>query len=306
MGEISLASVDLNLLVTLEILLEERSVSKAAARLHVTQPAVSQSLGKLRRLFGDPLLVRAKGRMEPTPKAIFLQTPLRAVLSQIRRVLEEEPEFVPETSEAEFRVAASDYTMTALFPSVVADVQREAPLIGMRILPIPPHRVFEALEDGSVDLGVGVFAAPPSFLREELLYEEGFLSMVRKGHPILRKRRSVEAFASYPHGLVTTTGEGEGIVDRVLREKGRKRRIAIRIPYFMSVPTLLPKTDLIFTMPEKTVLRLSRFYGLAAFSPPLSLPPFPVRMVWSPRLDAVPAHQWFRSQIRGIAQKGLS
>lgn len=305
MSAFDLTKIDMNLLVVLDILLEERSVSRAASRLYVTQPAISQSLRRLRRLFDDPLLVRVKGRMEPTPKALHLQSSLRAALLRLRSAVEGEPAFEPSTSTMRFRIATLDYVMTALIPMFVGLLQREAPGIDLTISALSSHRVFSALESGEVDLALGVFPVFPSHISSEVLYHEHFLGLVREGHPLAQDPPCIEEYVSYPHILVSTTGEGESIVERTLRGQGLKRRIAVRVPYFLAIPPLLQETQLVATLPAQLVMRMQQSYPLFVFAPPLEIPTFPVEMAWSVRLDAVDAHLWLREKIKQLIKDVL-
>ena len=300
---ISLEKIDTNLLIALDILLEERSVTKAAARMYVTQPAMSQSLRKLREILNDALLVREKGRMELTPRALYLQAPLRLALSQLRAALEGEPRFDPHSATTHYRIAALDSAMTTQIPSLIATLQKEAPRVTVEVLAIPPHRVFDALEAGEAELGLGVFPLPPDHIRYQKLLDEHFLSLTRREHPLSKKKKiTLDDFLAYPHALISTTRQGEGAVDRALRQLERRRHIALRVPYFMSIPALLQETDLIVTMPAQTIHRLAQFYPIFVFPPPLGVEGFPVSMVWARRLDEVPAHRWLRKTITEMAQ----
>lgn len=300
-----LAKIDMNLLVALDVLLEERSVSRAAARLFVTQPAMSQTLRRLRGLFGDVLLVRVKGGMEMTPRALYLQGVLRAALRQLRLALEGEPTFVPQTSRVHIRITALDYVMSALIPSFLRTLQQEAPLINVTILALKPQLAPMALESGEVDLALGVLPKLPLHLGSCVLYNEQFLSMVSKEHPLARGKITLERFVSYPQVLVTTTGEGEGAVDRVLRQLGVQRRVAVRIPSFLAVPSVLLGTELVATMPAQVVLQMAQYYPLFVFSPPLVLPSFSVEMAWPMRLEGAAEHRWVREKIVALVRGTL-
>jgi DNA-binding transcriptional LysR family regulator len=298
---ISLEKIDTNLLIALDVLLEERSVTKAAARMYVTQPAMSQSLRKLRDILNDALLVREKGRMELTPRALYLQAPLRLALSQLRAALEGEPRFEPAKATTRFRIASLDSSMITLLPSLIASLQREAPSITVEVLAIPPHRVFDALEAGEVEMGLGVFPLPPDHIGYQKLLDERFLSLTRREHPLSKKKEiDLDEFLAYPHALISTTGQGEGAVDRSLRLLGRTRHIALRVPYFMSIPALVQDTDLLVTMPAQNILCLAQYYPLFVFEPPLAVEGFPISMVWPRRLDDAPAHRWLRELVTAI------
>ncbi len=303
--EIDLARIDLNLLVALDVLLEERSVSRAAGRLFVTQPAMSQTLRRLRGLFGDALLVRVKGGMEMTPRALHLQGPLRAALRQMRRAIEGEAAFVPKESRAHIRITALDYVMSALIPSFLRVLQQEAPQVNVTVLSMKPQYAPMALEEGEVDLALGVLPRLPSHLGSCLLYTEEFLSMVSVKHPLLGGEITLERFIGYPHVLVSTTGEGEGAVDRALREQEKSRRVGVRIPSFLAVAPVLQGTELVATMPAQVVLQMAQYYPLFVFRPPLVLPSFRVEMAWPMRLAEAAEHRWVREQIVSLVRGTL-
>jgi len=312
---LSLAKIDINMLLALDVLLEEESVTKAAKRLHVTQPAMSQTLKRLRALFDDPLLLRVGGRMKRTAKGEHLRGPLRAALGQLAGIIDEQPSFIPEKANHTFRIAALDYTIAAIMPELVSRLHAIAPQLSIEIHSISPGRTFGALESGDVDLGIGVFPPAPSHMSRQLLFQETFLSLVCNRHPLLQQMRDIpkdrqqifeqiKTFASYPHGLVITTGEGEGAVDRILREEyDLARQVTVKIPYFLAAGHLLPSTELIFTMPSRAVRRMAAYPDLASFVPPIELPTFPVDMVWPKRLENSPAHVWLRAWVLDVCHE---
>ncbi|TNE50923.1 MAG: LysR family transcriptional regulator [Deltaproteobacteria bacterium] len=305
MQDVSLAQIDTNLLVALDFLLKERSVSRAAERLYVSQPAMSNTLKRLRHLFDDPLLVRVKGGMELTPLAHHIAVPLHQALLHLQAVITKPPTFDPSTAQATFRVAALDYAASVFLPELVEHCAEHAPGIRLTIRPTLPHDCYRALEEGDIDLGIGVFPKPTSNITCELLYQEHFLGLVRDDHPLLDEAITPERYAGYPHGLVSTRGEGEGPVDVALAAAGLHRDITIRVPFFLAVPALLRSSQLVFTLPSQLASWMAQHHNLQTFPPPVKLSPFPIELVWHRRLDQEPGNQWLRDRVRSIAKQTL-
>jgi len=292
----SLTQIDTNLLVALDILLELRSVTKAANKMHVTQPAMSQTLRRLRHLFDDPLLVRVKGEMALTPRAKHLVTPLRQALTQLRGVLETQPEFVPEDSELQFR---------AIFQfgsAIIRCLNQEAPKAALHLKSLTLEKTIQALQNGELDVATGVFPAKISGLLRESLYEESYLCVVDKRHPLSKlEELSLQEFISYPHGMFSPTGYGDSFIDTLLREQGVTRHVATRVPHFQYIPSLLLGTNLIFTVPSRFAEYWQRWYPIQLFQPPVSVPTYTLELLWNKRLDHDPAHIWLRDLVKKVA-----
>ena len=310
--EIDLRQVDLNVLVAFDALLDTRSVTRAAQRLGVTQSAMSHTLRKLRALFGDPLLVRGRGGMVPTPRAEALVAPVRGGLASLSRALQTPVAFDPATSTRTFTLASPDLFHLRALPDLLRQLREQAPGIDLSMPSLDPGRLADALESGSVDLAVApvMLDAPPedamasrhSELRQRVLIREGFRCFARPDHPRLatRRRMTIETFLDLPHMLVSPTGEGGGPVDRALAERGQVRRIALRTPSLASAPPLLLQSDLLLTAPET----LERAWPLETrpltFTCPVPLSRYAVTMLWHPRYDADPAHRWLRGLVANV------
>ena len=296
MTTISLAQIDTNLLVSLDALLELRSVTKAAAKMHVSQPAMSQTLRKLRELFDDPLLVKEKGGMSLTPRAQHLVTPLRQALVQLRGVLEMQPEFVPYESELHFRV------LFQFGAAVIRCLSQKAPKTVLQLNNLSLEKTIQALQDGELDMATGVFPSRLSGLMRECLYEESYLSVVGQKHWLsASKNVSLEEFVSYPHGMFSPTGYGDSFLDDLLREKGISRHVTVRVPHFQYIPSLLLETDLVFTVPSRFARYWQRWYPIHLFQPPVEVPSYTLELLWNKRLDNQPSHIWLRELVKSIA-----
>jgi DNA-binding transcriptional LysR family regulator len=298
----SLAQIDANLLVALDALLAEQSVTKAARRLHVTQSAMSQSLARLRDVFEDALLVRKGERMVPTPLAAGLAEPLARALRDLEHVLQTRMEFQPARDSRRFTVATTDYLGSVLFSQVVAAARRDAPGVDFDFRPFEFPRFAEALERGELDLAVGVFEHAPG--TETLtLFREGFALLARRGHPYVQGPHTVERFAAFPQVLMAVGGSGPGVVDVALAQRGLSRRVAARVPAFTMGAALVAGSDLLMTLPRRFGAPLARAFDLEVLPVPLPLEDFTVKCAWHARTRDEPAHQWLREQVHAAARR---
>ena len=287
-------------LLALDALIEHSSVSRAAAALGHSQSSLSHTLARLRRQLDDPLLVRAGGRMQPTPRAEALRAPLRRALAELRLALAE-PSFDPAATTRELVIAASDASMVMLMPDVLARLSAQAPGVDLTVRPLERRRVAAQLEDGAVDLAIGV--APPEHagLVQQRLTREGFCVLVSGDHPDVRGELSLEQYLRWPHLLISPAGSGPGMIDALLAERGLSRRVALRVPYFMSAPSLVARSQLLLTAPQWTARRLAPSFGLQCLPPPLPTPVFACVQLWHERWSNDPFHSWLRAQLHGIA-----
>lgn len=296
----NIAGLDLNLLVVLEALLAERNVTRAARRLGLSQPAVSNALGRLRALLGDPLLVRSASGMEPTPRALELGVPIAHALDTLRRALTASAPFDPKESAFTFRIRSADNLELSLLPRLIACLERAAPRVDIVVTPVS-DATEDDLRAGRIDLYLGSwFNVPPSF-KHHLLYQERFACIARQAHPKIRQRLSLRAYYGAGH-VVVTAGQGPGsVTDTVLSEEGLGRRVVVRTPHFLVAPLVVAQTDLIATLPRGVAETFAKFLPLSVFSPPLDAPGFPVSMVWHPRTHEQAPHRWLRQRIMELS-----
>ncbi|MEV3990020.1 LysR family transcriptional regulator [Streptomyces sp. NPDC049837] len=285
--------LDLNLLVALDALLEEESVTGAAARLHVSAPAMSRTLGRIRAALGDPVLVRAGRHLVPTPRAVELRPRVHAVVARARELLAPEPVTDPAALTREFTVQASDLVLAELAAPLISAVAREAPGVTLRFLPESLEGT-PALRDGRLDLEIGVIGHPDPETRTEALGETGLLGAVRPQHPLTRTKVTARAFASAGHIGVSRQGRVRGPVDDALAARGLRRRVVTVVPSWSAALFLCRETDLVCLAPARAADAL----GLHTFEVPLELPPLALGMAWHPRNDADPAHRWLRDRVR--------
>jgi DNA-binding transcriptional LysR family regulator len=286
----------MNLLVFLQALLEERSVTRAAQRVGITQSAMSHALGRLRELFSDPLLVRSSRRMVMTPRAEELAGPLREALGQLEAAIVTAPTFDPASATGLFSIACEDYVSSLLVPRLVRRLSVDAPGIDIDIQS-RGRELSEQLEGGQVDIAIAVFFEPSSAMRQRLLFQENFACVVRRDHPVVRKRLTLKRYTELPHLLVGSGERGTGAVDVGLARIGEKRRVAARTPTFLSAPLIVAETDLLLTIPKRLAERFAAIYDLQVFKPPLVLADFQYHSRWHERWQNDDRHRWLRRVV---------
>lgn len=294
-------NVDLNLLVALDALLAERSVSRAAVRLRLSQPATSALLARLRALFGDPLLLRSARGMLPTPRALELLGPVKQVLDEIDAIVQPRTAFDPATAVHTFTLSASDYVEYALLPTLVDFLERRAPGVRLEVRPLDLESVARQMETGEVDLCVtGLLNAPPG-LHQRTLYAERMVCVVRLKHGGVGARLTLDKFCSLEHILVSVRGSGfSARIDDALAKLGRTRHARLSVPHFLLVPEIVARSDMISALPE----RLARGYArkLRILELPLDIGVFTVGQIWHERSEREPAQLWLREVLLELAQ----
>ncbi len=292
----NLRNVDLNLLVALEALLTERNVTRAAARLHLSQPSVSVQLRKLREIFADPLLSPAPGGMLPTARGQELLQPLRAVLAGMTRILEPAKSFDPAIAQITWQVSASDYAEYAVLMPLLGRLLRAAPGVRIAVREAPHSRMLRQLESGTIDLGLLAMESVPERLHHRILFKERYVLVARKRHPALKRRLTIDTLAGLEYVIVSYEGGGfRGVTDAALERRGRKRRVALSVPHFLFVPEVVARTDLVAMLPSRLVN--DRFDQLQILPPPLEIPSYEMAMIWHERSHLEPAHVWLREQV---------
>jgi len=292
----NLRRIDLNLLVTLEALLTERNVTRAAKRLHLSQPSVSVQLRKLREIFSDPLLSAAPGGMVPTTRGQALLQPLRAALADMRRVLQPQPLFDPATAEMTWQISAADYGEYAVLMPLLARMRRVAPGVRIVVREASHSRMIKQLEGGTLDLGLLALDAAPERLRHHVLFKEHYVLVARKRHPGLKGKLTVDTLSRLEYVIVSPEGGGfRGVTDTALESRGRKRRVVLSVPHFLFVPEVVARTDLVAMLPSRLVK--DRSDNLQIMTPPLPLPTYEMAMIWHERSHLDPAHEWLRDQV---------
>lgn len=290
-----MTNLDLNLLVTLDVLLNEGSVVGAAQRLKLSASAMSRALARLRTATGDPLLVRAGRGLVPTPRALELRDRVREVVDAAESVLRPALKLDLESLRRTFSIRSSEGFAETFGPRLIARVRAEAPHARLWFVP-KPDKDSTPLRDGSVDLETGVISSSMGpELRTIGLFRDRFVGVVRAGHPLTRGRITPKRYASSAHVLISRRGLETAPVDAALDQLGLARNIVVTVGGFAPAIALARDADLIATVPEKHTRRLHD--GMHRFELPMPVPGFTISLLWHPRLDADPAHRWLRALI---------
>ena len=295
---VKLHQFNLNLLNALDALLEERSVTRAAARLGVTQPAMSHSLAQLRALLGDPLLVRSRSGLQPTPRADSLMRPLRAHLRGLEAALRSPAAFAPATSTRRFRVAAPDLLAGLITPVLMRFCGDEAPGVTLEVEILTPEWDPARLETGEVDLALSSAVRRSPGQVRSVIYRDEYACLARVGHPGVRRRLDLHGFTAFPHVVVASAPDVSRQVDAALARARRPRRVALEIPYLLLAPLVVAYTDLLFVGPRLVCELSAMGIPMQVLKPPLRLPALAEELVWHERASLDPAHAWLRGTIQ--------
>lgn len=306
--------IDLNLLVYLDVLLRERNVTRAASYLGITQPAMSNGLRRLRELFDDPLLVRTSEGMTPTERALELQPVVRSVLAAVERAVQPKKPFDAARSTRVFRIMASDYAESTLIPAVLERLQREAPDIALDIM-TPSDVSYLNVEQGKVDMVINRFDSMPQSFHQNTVWQDSFSCLLSVDNPVLAGGFDLESYLQAQHVWVSKTGMGVGVgvdpsavqdlgwVDEALARLGRKRRITVFTRHYQVAVLLATQKHLVVTVPSKLALLMRDTPRVVIKPPPFEIPPFELKMAWSPLLQRNPGHQWMRRLIGEVARE---
>jgi DNA-binding transcriptional LysR family regulator len=290
----NLRRADLPLLVSLDTLLAEQSVTRAAERLGMSQPALSAQLARLRDLFDDPLLIQSGRRMVPTPRAEALAQTLHRLVGDMGALVREAQIFDPSVANRTFRIAATDYLHATVSGPALTRFAKAAPHVKVALCAFDAQRTWSMLDDSTVDLLIGSERLIPQSAIAKKLHDEDFALFRRCGHPL--KTVDLDNFCNAQHLLVSPQGGGFfGAVDEALLTMGRKRNVARSIPSFLLAASLLANSDLIAVMPERIAPLLGNDF--IAEPVPIALEGFPVFAAWHPRNQRDPGHQWLREMI---------
>lgn len=312
-GPLNINRIDLNLLVYLDALLRERNVTQAANKLNLSQPAMSNGLRRLRELFGDPLLVRTSEGMTPTERALELEPVVREVLASIEKAVQPRAEFDAMNAHRVFRIMASDYAESTLFPSVLGKLRTLAPGLTLDIM-TPSDVSFVDVERGKVDMVINRFDTMPQSFHQIHLWNDTFTCVLSPENPVLEDF-SLENYLKANHVWVSKTGMGVGVgvnpddvqrlgwVDLALKEIGCKRQIRVFTRHYQAAMTLAEQNDLIVTLPTRAAQLKRNNPRVVLRQPPLDIPPLELKMAWSPLLQHNPANKWLRKLIADTARE---
>lgn len=293
----NLRRLDLNLLVTLDVLLSEHNVTRAAQRLNFSQPSVSVHLAKLRDIFADPLLLPGPRGMRPTARAEALREPLRQALDALERAVSPASPFDPAQATQTWRVAASDYSESTVLLPALAGLRKAAPGARLAVVEAAPSRIARQAEQGDIDLAFHISEGAPASLHRQPLFTERYVLVGRAGHPRLKRRPTLAQFCQLEQVIVSPDGGGfHGVTDAALARAGMTRRVVLSVPHFLYVAAVVESTDLVAMLPSRLVQHRD---ALRAVEAPFAVPGFEMSMLWHERSHRDPAHQWLRQYIAG-------
>jgi DNA-binding transcriptional LysR family regulator len=291
----NLTTTDLNLLPVFQVLLEERSVTRAAGRLNLTQPAISRNLARLRTLFNDPLFTRTPKGLIPTPRAEMLALQLRQSLQDLSYLISPAV-FTPESATKNFRLATTDYGAQVLLPPVIKRLRTEAPGVNLEIVPWQ-ESLLQELDQHDIDLATCTVEDAPAAIHGRGVGSDRFVCVVRDSHPAAEQPLDLERYANYPHALITMGGARKGAIDYLLEERGLKRRIALRVPHFVAALAIISQSDMILTVPYGLAISFAKQYQLKILPFPMPQKGFTYSIIWHERYIKDPAHRWLRNLV---------
>lgn len=298
----NVSAIDLNLLSAFEALFAERNVTRAGSRLGLTQPAMSNALRRLREMFGDPLFIRNSREMVPTARSAEIAPKIAGALSTVRGILVQSP-FDPLESSRRFSIATTDYVEFLFLPFVHRRVQKEAPSMSFILRRVPTMFALpqDELASGAFDFAIGPFPlplTPQSGLHSLPLFQDRWVCVIRKGHPVVKRRLSLSQFVSLKHvPIAYPLGEGRGMVDKLLADRGLKRTVATTVAHFISAPFYAANSDCITLVPSRLAKYVARFLPVRVFPVPFAQPPLEFSLIWHARMHSEPAHIWVRKLI---------
>lgn len=295
--------IDLNLLAAFDALIEERNVTRAAARVGVSQPAMSAALARLRKLLGDPLFLRSPEGLLPTPRARELAAPLSQALTQIEAVLVKKAAFVPGDASLTFNVGMSDYPTFVLLPQLLGALAEQAPGVSLNVRAFSDRdHAVDLLDAGAIDAAIGVLPTHADGRISSMpILQDQFVTILANDHPDARRGMTMKTYLAWPHVLVSPEGDRYGVVDQALAQKGKKRELALTLPQMFAVPAVVARTRMAATVLRRVALSSEAGGRLALLPPPLALPSIVFHLIWHRRCESSPAQAWFRALIASIA-----
>jgi DNA-binding transcriptional LysR family regulator len=298
----NLTTLDLNLLLVFDAIHAAGSVTGAAERLDMRQPAVSAALARLRIALDDELFVRAAGAMQPTAKALRIAPGITAAIAGLSQALADAIPFAPAQSERSFIIASTDYTTLVLLPSLLAAIREEAPRVALRVIGYDKDDVPGLIDRGEIDLALGVFRQPPERAVRQRLCDERFVGICRSGHPrLIDGAMRLADYIEAEHALVSVRRDMRGEIDALLAARGLQRRIVLALPHMLALPGVVRATDLVVAVPERAARQIADA-SLTVFELPFRHPAWNIEMLWNVGMRSDPASLWIRSAVVRIAR----
>ena len=301
-----LKDLDLNLLVIFQHLLAERSVSKAGERLGLSQPAISNALARLRRLFGDELFLRTAQGMVPTPFADQLAGAIAPALGLIHGAVNQQSAFDPLTSTRRFSVGMTDIGEIYFLPVLMQALAQAAPQVSLTTVRNTSIDLKDAMANGQIDLAIGLLPQLRGGFFQRRLFNQRYVCLLRQGHRLDRGAMSEADFFAADHVVVVSEGTGHGRIDALIDRQGVQRRVRLTVPHFVAVGHILQSTDLLATVPERLAQRMMGPFGLTSVPHPVSLPEVAINVFWHAKFQKDPANQWLRGLVFDLHTDGAA
>lgn len=312
----SFLTLDLNLLRVFDAVMTEQNLTRAAGRLSMTQPAVSNALRRLREALGDELLIRTAHGVKPTPRAESLWPSVRRALSELEDAIVPEQNFNISTAQTTFRMAMADATAALWLPALVRSIEREAPGLTIRMMPLTTREPRPMLLRGEIDLAVGFFpgvvaqlaggqGVSVSPIRHERLYSGRYVCVMRKEHPLANDELTLDSYCAAHHLLVSFSGRAQGLADEALAQLGRTRRILLTVNQFFTAGRVVSTSDLVTVLPRHLIASTGIPGALITKELPFALPEVHVDMLWHERDTRSPAHKWLRAHLSGTTKEAF-
>ena len=298
-----LKRLDLHMLVILDALYEEGSLTRVAERLQLSQPTISSSLAKLRTVLNDELFVRAHGMMQPTDRALRLRAPVRMILQAVRFEILEQAVFDPASMSETITISTSDVGELEFLPGLLARLAQLAPRAAIRAVLRDPQSLGAAMEAGEVDVAIGYFPdLQAAVFKQQVLFSHPCVCLVRRDHPLYRNGITLEQYRQARHLAVSQNSRIHDVVDAALSAAGIERHIALTISHFVNVPPLIAQSDLVATIARPVAAEQSRFHPINLLEPPFAITPMQIKQVWHRRFDNSPRLVWLRRLIADMSQ----
>jgi DNA-binding transcriptional LysR family regulator len=298
-----LATLDLNLLRVFDAVARERHVTRAAQRLNLSQPAVSNALARLRAALGDELFLRRPGGVEPTELALSLAGPVAEVLDRLRDTLAAHAPFDPATTTRVFALALSEYAEAVLAPRLLERLGREAPGALLAIRHADRTNWQALLEGGEAELAIAVLPEPPAIYTRIRLLPEAFLTLMRPGHPLAAGPLTEDRLIAFPHLLHSPNGSRDGALDAALAARGKRRRLGAVIAHLSAAPDILQRTEMVMTLSARLARRLAEAHGLVLRECPVEIRHTRLSMIFHRRFESEAGHAWLRRMILAVARE---
>lgn len=292
-----LKDIDLNLLVIFNQLLIERKVSKVAENLGLGQPAVSNALARLRKLFGDELFLRTSSGMQPTPFADQLAESIGYALGMIHGAINAKNSFDPATSKRRFSVGMTDIGEIYFLPLLMEKLRKVAPAVSISTIRNTTINLKDAMEAGHIDLAVGLLPQLKAGFFQRRLFTQQYVCMFRQRHPLDKKKVLSSDFFAADHVAIVSDGTGHGMVDEILDKNSPQRKVRLAVPHFVAVGHILQSTNLVATVPERLAERMAKPFALRYVPHPVKLPQIAINLFWHAKYHKDPANQWLRGLL---------